>query len=48
MRRTIEVSNEVAAALAGTGDDVLRELEATVACQLFLRGNVVTDRKSVV
>ena len=42
MRRTIEVSNEVAAALAGTGDDVLRELEATVACQLFLRGNVVT------
>jgi phosphate starvation-inducible PhoH-like protein len=42
MRRTIEISNEVAAALAGTGDDVLRELEATVACQLFLRGNVVT------
>ena len=42
MRRTIEVSNEVAAALAGTGDDVLRELEATVACQLYLRGNVVT------
>ena len=42
MRSTIEVSNEVAAALAGTGDDVLRELEATVACQLYLRGNVVT------
>ena len=42
MRRTIEISNEVAAALAGTGDDVLRELESIVACQLFLRGNVVT------
>ena len=42
MRRTIEVSNEVAAALAGTGDGMLRELESTVACQLFLRGNVIT------
>jgi phosphate starvation-inducible protein PhoH and related proteins len=42
MRRTIEVSNEAAAALAGDGDDVLRQLEEHVACELFLRGNVVT------
>ena len=42
MRRTIELSNDVAAALAGTGDDVLRQIEAIVDCELFLRGNVVT------
>jgi phosphate starvation-inducible protein PhoH and related proteins len=42
VRRTIEVSNEVAAELAGTGDAVLRAIEQHVACDVFLRGNVVT------
>ncbi|MCU0258763.1 MAG: PhoH family protein [Solirubrobacteraceae bacterium] len=42
MRRTIELSNDVAAALSGTGDDVLRQLEEHVDCELYLRGNVVT------
>ena len=42
MRRTIELSNEAAAALAGTGDAILRQLEQHVDCELFLRGNVVT------
>jgi len=42
MRRQIELSNEVAAALSGSGDEILRALEEHVDCQLFLRGNVVT------
>src|SRR4051812_49857326 len=42
MRRQIEVSNEVAQALTGAGDHILRALEAHVSCDLFLRGNVVT------
>ncbi|MEA2305158.1 MAG: phosphate starvation-inducible protein PhoH, partial [Solirubrobacteraceae bacterium] len=42
MRRQIEVSNEVAAALSGSGDEILKALEAHVDCDLFLRGNLVT------
>ena len=42
MRRQIEVSNEVAAALSGSNDHVLRALEGHVDCGLFLRGNVAT------
>jgi phosphate starvation-inducible protein PhoH and related proteins len=42
MRRTIELSNDTAAALAGTADSVLRQLEDHVECALVLRGNVVT------
>ena len=42
MRRQLEVSNEVAAALTGAGDHVLRALEEHVECELFLRGNVIT------
>ena len=42
MRRTIELSNEAAVALAGTGDGVLRQLEQHVECELYLRGNIVT------
>ncbi len=42
MRRQVEVSNEVAAALSGSGDQILRALEGHVDCQLYLRGNVVT------
>ncbi len=36
------MSNVVAAALSGAGDDMLRTLEAQVHCDLFLRGNVIT------
>ncbi len=42
MRRQIEVSNEVAAALSGSGDQILRALEGHVDCAVFLRGNVIT------
>jgi phosphate starvation-inducible PhoH-like protein len=42
VRRQIELSNEVAAALSGTHDAVLRQLESHVECELYLRGNVVT------
>ncbi len=42
MRRQIEVPNEVAAALSGSHDSVLRALEGHVECDLFLRGNVIT------
>ncbi len=42
MRSRIELSNEVAAELAGSSDSVLRALEEHVECELFLRGNIVT------
>jgi phosphate starvation-inducible protein PhoH and related proteins len=42
MRRTVEVPNEVAQALTGDADRILRRLEEQVGCDLFLRGNVVT------
>ena len=42
VRRQIELSNDVAAALSGPHDAVLRQLEEHVDCQLFLRGNLVT------
>jgi phosphate starvation-inducible protein PhoH and related proteins len=42
MRSQIELSNEVATELAGSGDAVLRALEGHVECDLYLRGNVVT------
>jgi phosphate starvation-inducible PhoH-like protein len=41
-RRQIEVSNDVAAELAGSQDRVLRELEEELGCEIFLRGNLVT------
>jgi phosphate starvation-inducible PhoH-like protein len=41
-RRQIEVSNDVAAELAGSQDRVLRELEEQLGCEIFLRGNLVT------
>ncbi len=41
-RRQIELSNQVAAELAGAQDRMLRELEQRVDCNLYLRGNVVT------
>jgi phosphate starvation-inducible PhoH-like protein len=42
VRSQIELSNEAATELAGSGDTVLRALEGHVACDVFLRGNVVT------
>jgi phosphate starvation-inducible protein PhoH and related proteins len=42
VRSQIELANDVAAELAGSGDTVLRALEGHVDCDIFLRGNVVT------
>jgi phosphate starvation-inducible PhoH-like protein len=42
MRTQIELSNEVAAELAGSQDAVLRALEAHLDCRVFLRGNIIT------
>jgi len=49
-RRQLELSNEVAAELAGSNDAILRALEEHLPCDVFLRGNVVTldgDAESV-
>jgi phosphate starvation-inducible protein PhoH and related proteins len=42
VRRQIELSNEVAAALTGSNDQVLRALEEHLGCDVYLRGNLVT------
>jgi phosphate starvation-inducible PhoH-like protein len=42
MRRQIELANEVAAALTGANDQVLRALEEHLGCDVYLRGNLVT------
>jgi phosphate starvation-inducible PhoH-like protein len=42
MRKVIELSNEVAAELAGSQDAVLRAIEAHLECKVFLRGNLLT------
>src|SRR3954463_3512565 len=41
-RRQLEVSNEVAAELAGSRDAALRTLQEQLDCEVFLRGNIVT------
>ena len=41
-RRQLEVSNEVAAELAGSRDLALKTLEEHLDCEIFLRGNIVT------
>jgi phosphate starvation-inducible PhoH-like protein len=41
-RRQLEVSNQIAAELAGSQDRILRQLEDQLSCEIFLRGNVVT------
>ena len=41
-RRQMELSNEVAAELAGSQDRILRTLEEHLECDVFLRGNVIT------
>ena len=42
MRRQIELSNDVAAELAGPGDAVIKTLEDRLGCDVFLRGNMLT------
>ena len=42
MREQIELSNEVAAELAGANDLIMRTLEERLDCEVFLRGNVLT------
>jgi phosphate starvation-inducible protein PhoH and related proteins len=42
MRTQVELSNVVAAELAGSQDAVLRALEAHLDCKVFLRGNLLT------
>ena len=42
MRRQIELSNDVAAELAGPGDAVIKTLEDRLGASVFLRGNVLT------
>ncbi|HEX2160365.1 MAG TPA: PhoH family protein [Thermoleophilaceae bacterium] len=42
MRRQIELSNDVAAELAGPEDLIIRTLEGHLDCEVFLRGNVLT------
>ena len=41
-RKQIELSNEVAAELAGPGDLIMRTLEEHLDCGVFLRGNLLT------
>jgi phosphate starvation-inducible PhoH-like protein len=41
-RRQLELSNEVAAELAGAEDAILKTLEEHLSADIFLRGNVVT------
>jgi phosphate starvation-inducible PhoH-like protein len=42
MRTQIELSNEVAAELAGSQDSVLRALEGHLRAKIYLRGNLLT------
>src|ERR1700738_666514 len=42
MRRQLELSNDVAAELAGSQDAVLRALDAHLDCRVYLRGNLLT------
>jgi phosphate starvation-inducible PhoH-like protein len=42
VRAQLELSNDVAAGLAGSEDAILKALEGHLDCAVFLRGNVVT------
>jgi phosphate starvation-inducible PhoH-like protein len=42
MRKQLELDNSVATELAGSGDAVLRALQADLDCDVFLRGNILT------
>ena len=41
-RKQLELSNDVAAELAGPDDLIMRTLEDHLECDVFLRGNVLT------
>ncbi len=41
-RKQIELSNDVAAELAGPGDLIMRTLEEHLDCEVYLRGNLLT------
>jgi len=42
VRTQLELSNDVAAELAGANDQIMRTLEGKLDCDVFLRGNVLT------
>jgi len=42
VRKQLELSNDLAAELAGPGDRVMRTLEDHLGCDVYLRGNVLT------
>jgi len=42
LRRQLELANQVATELAGSGDAVLRALQGHLDCDVFLRGNLLT------
>jgi len=42
VREQIELTNELAAELAGANDTILRSLEERLDCDVFLRGNILT------
>jgi phosphate starvation-inducible PhoH-like protein len=42
VREQIELSNDVAAELAGANDTIMRTLEERLDCDVFLRGNLLT------
>jgi phosphate starvation-inducible PhoH-like protein len=42
VRTQVELSNDVAAELAGPGDVIMRKLEEHLDCDVYLRGNVLT------
>jgi phosphate starvation-inducible protein PhoH and related proteins len=42
VRVQVELSNDVAAELAGPGDAIMKTLEEHLECDVFLRGNVLT------
>jgi len=42
VREQIELTNELAAELAGANDTILRSLEERLECDVFLRGNILT------
>ena len=41
-RKQLELSNDVAAELAGANDLIMRTLEDHLDCEVYLRGNVLT------
>jgi len=42
LRTQLELPNDVASELAGVGDQVMRQLQEQLDCELYLRGNVLT------